>query len=57
MLQKCLLDYGASHNIMPKAVIEYLGITITKPYHDLYGFDYRGEKCLRVIKDLVASLT
>ena len=39
MIHNCLLDSGASHNLMPKAVMEALGLSITKPYHDLYAFD------------------
>ena len=39
MLHNCLLDSGASHNLIPKAVMEALGLSITKPYHDLYAFD------------------
>jgi len=38
MIHNCLLDSGASHNLMPKAVMEALGLSITKPYHDLYAF-------------------
>ena len=41
---------------MPKAVMEALGLSITKPYHDLYAFDSRAVKCLGVIKDMVVSL-
>ena len=57
MIHNCLLDYGASHNLMPKAVMKALGLSITKPYHDLYAFDSRAVKCLGVIKDLVVNLT
>ena len=57
MLHNFLLDSGASHNLMPRAVMEALGLAITKPYHDLYAFDSRAVKCLGVIKDLVVSLT
>ena len=39
MIHNCLLDSGESHNLMPKAVTEALGLSITKPYHDLYAFD------------------
>ena len=39
MIHNCLLDSGASHNLMPKDVMEALGLSITKPYHDLYAFD------------------
>ena len=56
MIHNCLLDSGASHNLMPKAVMEALGLSITKPYHDLYAFDSRAVKCLGVIKDMVVSL-
>ena len=41
---------------MPKAVMEALGLSIKKPYHDLYAFDSQAVKCLGVIKDMVISL-
>ena len=40
---------------MPKAVMEELGLDITRPYHDL--FDSRKVKCLGLIKDLAVTLT
>ena len=39
ILHNAMLDSGASHNIMPKVVMESLGLEITKPYKDLYSFD------------------
>ena len=42
---------------MPKSVMEALGLSVTKPYHDLYAFDSRAVKCIGVIKDLVVNLT
>ena len=36
--------------------MEDLGLSITKPYHDLYAFDSRAVKCLGVIKDMVVCL-
>ena len=51
-----MLDSGASHNIMPKIVMEKLGLQITRPYHDLYSFDARKVRCLGMIKDLVVHL-
>jgi hypothetical protein len=36
VLHYCLMDLGASHNLMPKTVMEELGLEITKSYHDLY---------------------
>jgi hypothetical protein len=49
-------DSGASHNLMPKTIMECLGLHITRPYKDLYSFDSREVKCLGLIKDLVVSL-
>ena len=57
MIHNCLLDSRASHNLMPKAVMEALGLSITKSYQDLYAFDSRVVKCLGVIKDMVVNLT
>jgi hypothetical protein len=56
ILHNCLLDSGASHNLMPKAVMNELGIEVTKPYHDLFSFDSRKVRCLGLIKDLVINL-
>jgi hypothetical protein len=56
ILHNFLMDSGASHNLMPKDVMDELGLEITKNYHDLYSFDSRKVKCLGVIKDLVVTL-
>jgi ribonuclease HI len=56
VLHNFLMDLGASHNLMPKMVMEELGLEVTKAYHDLYSFDSRRVQCLGVIKDLVVSL-
>ena len=56
MLHNCLLDSGDSHNLMPRAVIKALGLSITRTYHDLFSFDSRAVQCLGVIKDLVVNL-
>jgi ribonuclease HI len=56
VLHNCLMDLGASHNLMPKAVMEEIGLEVTRAYHDLYSFDSRRVQCLGVIKDLVVSL-
>ena len=52
-----MLDSGASQNLMPKAVMEILGIEVTKPYKDLYSFNSSQVKCLGLIKNLCFSLT
>jgi hypothetical protein len=56
VLHNCLMDSGASHNLMPKTVMKELGLEVTKAYHDLYSFDSRRVQCLGVIKDLVVTL-
>jgi hypothetical protein len=56
VLHNCLMDSGASHNLMPKAVMEELGLEVTRAYHDLYSFDSGRVQCLGVIKDLAVSL-
>jgi hypothetical protein len=56
VLHNFLLDSEASHNLMPKFVMDELGLEITKTYHDLYSFDSRKVKCLGVIKDMVVTL-
>jgi hypothetical protein len=32
LLHNCMLDSGASHNVMPKAIMDRLGLEITRPY-------------------------
>lgn len=51
-----MFDSRASHNLMPKAIMERLGLDITREYHDLYSFYSSKVRCLGVIKDLVVSL-
>ena len=55
-LHNTMLDSGASHNLMPKVIMDNLGLDITKPYKYLYSFDSRKVKCIGLIKDLVVSL-
>jgi hypothetical protein len=56
VLHNYLMESGASHNLMPKIVMEELGLEVTRAYHDLYSFDSRRVQCLGVIKDLVVTL-
>jgi hypothetical protein len=56
-LHNAMLDSRASHNLMPKVVMDELGLDITRPYKDLFSFDSRKVKCLGLIKDLVVSLS
>ena len=57
VLHNCLLDSGASHNLMPKSVMDELSLNIKKPYHDLFSFDSRKVKCMGLIKYLVVNLS
>jgi hypothetical protein len=50
------MDSGVSHSVMPKVVMDELGLDITKPYLDLYYFDSKKVKCLGVIKEMVVTL-
>jgi len=56
LLHNFMFDSGASHNSMPKIIMEKLGLEITRPYQDLYLFDSRKVKCLGMIKYLVVNL-
>ena len=56
LLHNCMLDYGASHNVMPKSIMDRLGLEITRPYGDIYSFDSRRVKCMGMIKYLVVTL-
>ena len=56
LLHNFMLDSGASHNLMPLAVVEKMGLEITKPYKDLYSFGSKRVKCLGMIKDFVVNL-
>ena len=52
ILHNAMLDSGASHNLIPKAIMETLNLDITRPYKDLFSFDSSKVKCLGLIKDL-----
>jgi hypothetical protein len=56
LLHNCMLDFGASHNLMPEVIMQKLGLEITRPYQDLYSFDSIKVKCLGMIKDIVVNL-
>lgn len=56
VLQNSMFDSRASHNLMPKAIMDKFGLDITQQYHDLYSFDSSRVRCIGLIKDLVVSL-
>jgi hypothetical protein len=53
----CMLDSGASHSLMRKVVMENLGLEITRPYYNLYSFDYRKVTCDGIINNMVVTMT
>ena len=55
-LHNVMLDSGASHNLIPKVVMDQLGLDVTRPYKDLFSFDSRKVKFLSLIKYLVVSM-
>ena len=55
-LHNAMFDSGASHNLMPKIIMDSLGLDITGPYKDLFSFFSREVKCLVLIKYLVVIL-
>ena len=57
ILHNCLLDSGASHNLMSKAVMEEIGLEITNTYDDLFYFESKRVKFFGIIKDLAVTLT
>ena len=57
LIHNCMLYYGGSHNLIPKVILDELGLEVTKPYHDLYKFDSKPMKCIGIIKDLVVTLS
>ena len=56
ILDNAMLDSGASHNLMPKAIMETLNLDITRPYKYLFSFYSRKVKCLGLIKYLCVTL-
>lgn len=56
ILHNAMLDSCASDNLMPKYVMEKLGLDITRPYKDLYSFYSSKVRCLGLIKDLCVTL-
>jgi hypothetical protein len=56
-LHNTMLDLGASHNLMPKVIMDELGLDMTRSSKDMFSFDLRKFKCLGLIKYLVMSLS
>ena len=56
ILHNTMLDLGTSQNMMPRRIMDELGLELTRPYKDIFSFDSNKFKCLSLIKYLVVSL-
>ena len=56
ILHNSMHDSGSSHNLMPKVIMEELGLEVTMPYKYLFYFYSIKFRCLGLIKYLVVSL-
>ena len=56
ILHNVMVYSGASHDLMPRVVVESLGLEITRPYKDLFSFDSRKVICMGLIEDMVVTL-
>jgi hypothetical protein len=56
VLHNDMLYSCASHNLMPKVVMEKSGLDVTRPYKDFHSFDSRKVKCIGIIKYLCITL-
>ena len=56
ILINAMLDSGASRNLMPRMIMDKLGLEVTRPYKDIFSFNYSKVKFLLLIKYLVIFL-
>jgi len=56
ILYNVMLDLGASHNMIPKPVMEKMGHEVTRPYKDLLSFESNKVRCISLIEDLCITL-
>jgi hypothetical protein len=56
MLHNCMLDSGASSNVMTKKVMEQLNLRISRPYHNICALDSQTIEVFGLIKGLQVYL-
>ena len=56
ILHNCILDSGASSNVMTKKVMEQLNSRISRPYHNICAMDSKMIKAHGLIKILQVHL-
>jgi ribonuclease HI len=57
VLHNCMLDSGASSNVMTKKVMEQLNLRISRPYHNICALDSQTIEVYGLIKGLQVHLT
>ena len=56
VLHNSMLYSATSQNLMPRRIMDQLGLDMTRRYKDIFSFDSNKFKCLGLIKDLFISL-
>jgi hypothetical protein len=56
ILHNCMLDSGATSNVMTKKVMEQLNLRISRPYHNIFSMDSRTIEVHGLIKGLQVHL-
>ena len=56
LLHNCMLDSGASSNVMTKRVMEQLNLKVSRPYHNICSMDSKRIEVCGIIKDLQVFL-
>jgi ribonuclease HI len=56
LLHNCMLDFGASSNVMTKKVMEQLNLRISRPYHNIFAMDSKTIEVHGLIKRLQVHL-
>jgi hypothetical protein len=51
-LSNCMLDFGASTNVMPLKVMKQLGLQTNRPYGNVCGIDSKRDEDYSLIEDL-----
>ena len=56
LLHNCMLDSGASSNVMTRKVMEQLNLRVTRPYHNVCAMDAREVEVVGIILNLQVKL-
>ena len=57
ILHNAMIESGTSHNLMPKVIMERMGLETTRPYKDFFSFDSKRVRCIGLIKDVFVGIT